>query len=150
MNLAAVADMRAKFPVSTWVLIESAATISPRPSRRGRDLTDLCDRRRAGDKIPSKGGPRHHPGQTFLSSTRSTLRRTSGASLEKMDADAKKECAASGRLVHDQSPPRARGWTGSSVLSRQGGLSPRLNQTKLNELVKLWRPATPLEMRQMC
>ena len=33
MNLAAVADMRAKFPDLDLVLIDPAATISPPPSR---------------------------------------------------------------------------------------------------------------------
>jgi urease accessory protein len=58
MNLAAVADMRAKFPDLDLVLIESggdnlAATFSPELA----DLTIYVIDVAAGDKIPSKGGP---------------------------------------------------------------------------------------------
>src|SRR5204862_5836904 len=58
MNLAAVADMRAKFPGLDPVLIESggdnlAATFSPELA----DLTIYVIDVAAGDKIPSKGGP---------------------------------------------------------------------------------------------
>src|ERR1700726_4209409 len=58
MNLAAVADMRAKFPQLDLVLIESggdnlAATFSPELA----DLTIYVIDVAAGDKIPSKGGP---------------------------------------------------------------------------------------------
>src|SRR5215475_2131059 len=58
INLAAVADMRAKFPGLDLVLIESggdnlAATFSPELA----DLTIYVIDVAAGDKIPSKGGP---------------------------------------------------------------------------------------------
>lgn len=58
MNLAAVADMRAKFPGLDLVLIESggdnlAATFSPELA----DLTIYVIDVAAGEKIPSKGGP---------------------------------------------------------------------------------------------
>jgi urease accessory protein len=58
MNLAAVADMRAKFPGLDLILIESggdnlAATFSPELA----DLTIYVIDVAAGDKIPSKGGP---------------------------------------------------------------------------------------------
>src|SRR5581483_6056631 len=58
MNLAAVADMRARFPDLDLVLIESggdnlAATFSPELA----DLTIYVIDVAAGDKIPSKGGP---------------------------------------------------------------------------------------------
>ncbi len=58
MNLAAVADMCAKFPDLDMVLIESggdnlAATFSPELA----DLTIYVIDVAAGDKIPSKGGP---------------------------------------------------------------------------------------------
>src|SRR5438128_2583255 len=58
MNLAAVADMRAKFPDLDLVLIESggdnlAATFSPELA----DLTIYVIDVAAGEKIPSKGGP---------------------------------------------------------------------------------------------
>ena len=57
-NLAAVADMRKKFPALDLVLIESggdnlAATFSPELA----DLTIYVIDVAAGDKIPSKGGP---------------------------------------------------------------------------------------------
>lgn len=58
MNLAAVDDMRAKFPGLDLILIESggdnlAATFSPELA----DLTIYVIDVAAGDKIPSKGGP---------------------------------------------------------------------------------------------
>src|SRR3984893_5778877 len=58
INLAAVADMRSKFPALDLVLIESggdnlAATFSPELA----DLTIYVIDVAAGDKIPSKGGP---------------------------------------------------------------------------------------------
>src|ERR1700736_1845992 len=58
MNLAAVADMRAKFPGLDLILIESggdnlAAPFSPELA----DLTIYVIDVAAGDKIPSKGGP---------------------------------------------------------------------------------------------
>jgi urease accessory protein len=58
INLAAVADMRARFPQLDLILIESggdnlAATFSPELA----DLTIYVIDVAAGDKIPSKGGP---------------------------------------------------------------------------------------------
>jgi urease accessory protein len=58
INLAAVADMRRKFPDLDLILIESggdnlAATFSPELA----DLTVYVIDVAAGDKIPSKGGP---------------------------------------------------------------------------------------------
>jgi urease accessory protein len=58
MNLAAVADMQAKFPDLDLILIESggdnlAATFSPELA----DLTIYVIDVAGGDKIPSKGGP---------------------------------------------------------------------------------------------
>jgi urease accessory protein len=58
MNLAAIAEMRAKFPALDLILIESggdnlAATFSPELA----DLTIYVIDVAAGDKIPSKGGP---------------------------------------------------------------------------------------------
>ena len=58
MNLAAVAEMRTKFPDLDLILIESggdnlAATFSPELA----DLTVYVIDVAAGDKIPSKGGP---------------------------------------------------------------------------------------------
>src|SRR5437016_12264071 len=89
-NLAAVAEMRAKFPGLDLILIESggdnlAATFSPELA----DLTIYVIDVAAGDKIPSKGGP----GITrsdLLVINKIDLAPHVGASLEKMDADAKR------------------------------------------------------------
>ena len=88
MNLAAVADMRAKFPRLDLVLIESggdnlAATFSPELA----DLTIYVIDVSAGDKIPSKGGP----GITrsdLLVINKIDLAPYVGASLDKMKDDA--------------------------------------------------------------
>ena len=90
INLAAVADMRKKFPDLDLVLIESggdnlAATFSPELA----DLTIYVIDVAAGDKIPSKGGP----GITrsdLLVINKIDLAPYVGASLEVMDRDAKK------------------------------------------------------------
>src|SRR3974390_1515413 len=91
INLAAVADMRAKFPDLDLVLIESggdnlAATFSPELA----DLTIYVIDVAAGDKIPSKGGP----GITrsdLLVINKVDLAPYVGASLEKMDFDARRK-----------------------------------------------------------
>jgi urease accessory protein len=90
MNLAAVADMRARFPNLDLVLIESggdnlAATFSPELA----DLTIYVIDVAAGDKIPSKGGP----GITrsdLLVINKIDLAPHVGASLAKMEIDAKR------------------------------------------------------------
>jgi urease accessory protein len=90
INLAAVADMRKKFPDLDLVLIESggdnlAATFSPELA----DLTVYVIDVAAGDKIPSKGGP----GITrsdLLVINKVDLAPYVGASLEVMQRDAKK------------------------------------------------------------
>ena len=90
MNLAAVADMRQKFPKLDLVLIESggdnlAATFSPELA----DLTIYVIDVAAGDKIPSKGGP----GITrsdLLVINKIDLAPYVGASLPKMEKDAKR------------------------------------------------------------
>jgi urease accessory protein len=89
-NLAAVAEMRAKFPDLDLVLIESgednlAATFSPELA----DLTIYVIDVAAGDKIPSKGGP----GITrsdLLVINKIDLAPHVGASLEIMERDAKR------------------------------------------------------------
>src|SRR6476469_9907056 len=89
-NLAAIADMRQKFPALDLVLIESggdnlAATFSPELA----DLTIYVIDVAAGDKIPSKGGP----GITrsdLLVINKIDLAPHVGASLEKMDTDARR------------------------------------------------------------
>ena len=90
INLAAVAEMRAKFPDLDLVLIESggdnlAATFSPELA----DLTIYVIDVAAGDKIPSKGGP----GITrsdLLVITHTDLAPYVGASLDVMESDTQK------------------------------------------------------------
>jgi urease accessory protein len=90
INLAAVAEMRRKFPDLDLVLIESggdnlAATFSPELA----DITVYVIDVAAGDKIPSKGGP----GITrsdLLVINKVDLAPHVGASLEVMERDAKK------------------------------------------------------------
>jgi urease accessory protein len=90
INLAAVADMRRKFPDLDLVLIESggdnlAATFSPELA----DITIYVIDVAAGDKIPSKGGP----GITrsdLLVINKVDLAPYVGASLDVMRRDAKK------------------------------------------------------------
>jgi urease accessory protein len=89
MNLAAVADLRARFPNLDLILIESggdnlAATFSPELA----DLTIYVIDVAAGDKIPSKGGP----GITrsdLLVINKIDLASHVGASLSKMERDTK-------------------------------------------------------------
>jgi urease accessory protein len=90
INLAAVAEMRARFPALDLILIESggdnlAATFSPELA----DITIYVIDVSAGDKIPRKGGP----GITrsdLLVINKTDLAPLVGASLEIMDRDAKK------------------------------------------------------------
>jgi urease accessory protein len=90
INLAAIAEMRRKFPDLDLILIESggdnlAATFSPELA----DLTIYVIDVAAGDKIPSKGGP----GITrsdLLVINKVDLARYVGASLEVMERDAKR------------------------------------------------------------
>jgi urease accessory protein len=90
INLAAVNDMRARFPKLDLILIESggdnlAATFSPELA----DITIYVIDVAAGDKIPSKGGP----GITrsdLLVINKIDLAPYVGASLPKMETDARK------------------------------------------------------------
>jgi urease accessory protein len=90
INLAAIADMCAKFPSLDLVLVESggdnlAATFSPELA----DLTIYVIDVAAGDKIPSKGGP----GITrsdLLVINKIDLAPYVGASLDVMQRDAKR------------------------------------------------------------
>jgi urease accessory protein len=90
INLAAVAEMRERFPKLDLVLIESggdnlAATFSPELA----DITIYVIDVSAGDKIPRKGGP----GITrsdLLVINKTDLAPLVGASLDVMDRDAKK------------------------------------------------------------
>jgi len=89
-NLAAIADMRRKFPALDLVLIESggdnlAATFSPELA----DLTVYVIDVAAGDKIPSKGGP----GITrsdLLVINKIDLASHVGASLETMERESRR------------------------------------------------------------
>jgi urease accessory protein len=89
-NLAAVAEMRTKFPTLDLILIESggdnlAATFSPELA----DLTIYVIDVAAGEKIPAKGGP----GITrsdLLVINKIDLARYVGASLDVMERDAKR------------------------------------------------------------
>jgi urease accessory protein len=90
INLAAVSEMRARFPDLDLILIESggdnlAATFSPELA----DLTIYVIDVSAGEKIPRKGGP----GITrsdLLVINKTDLAPHVGASLEVMDRDARK------------------------------------------------------------
>ena len=90
INLAAVADMRQKFPELDLILIESggdnlAATFSPELA----DITIYVIDVAAGEKIPSKGGP----GITrsdLLVINKTDLAPYVGASLEVMERDSKR------------------------------------------------------------
>ena len=90
INLAAIAELNARFPRLDVVLIESggdnlAATFSPELA----DITIYVIDVAAGDKIPRKGGP----GITrsdLLVINKIDLAPMVGASLEVMDRDAKK------------------------------------------------------------
>lgn len=89
INLAAIAEMRGRFPGLDVVLIESggdnlAATFSPELA----DLTIYVIDVSAGDKIPRKGGP----GITrsdLLVINKTDLAPLVGASLEVMDRDSR-------------------------------------------------------------
>src|SRR6185437_731896 len=90
INLAAIAEMRAKFPDLDLVLVVSggdnlAATFSPELA----DITIYVIDVAAGEKIPSKGGP----GITrsdLLVINKIDLAPHVGASLSKMETDARK------------------------------------------------------------
>jgi urease accessory protein len=90
MNLAAVADMAARFPGLDVVFVESggdnlSATFSPELA----DITIYVIDVSAGDKIPRKGGP----GITrsdLLVINKTDLAPLVGASLEVMDRDSRK------------------------------------------------------------
>jgi len=90
INLAAVSEMRGKFPDLDLILIESggdnlAATFSPELA----DLTIYVIDVSAGDKIPRKGGP----GITrsdLLVINKTDLAPLVGASLEVMDRDTRR------------------------------------------------------------
>ena len=124
INLAAVAEMRRRFPGLDLVLIESggdnlAATFSPELA----DITIYVIDVSAGDKIPRKGGP----GITrsdLLVINKTDLAPLVGASLEVMDRDSRK-------MRGDRPFVFARVRSGDGVaeiaafIERAGGLGPR-------------------------
>jgi urease accessory protein len=90
INLAGIADLRARFPALDLILIESggdnlAATFSPELA----DLTIYVIDVSAGDKIPRKGGPGIIRSD-LLVINKIDLAPYVGASLDIMDRDAKK------------------------------------------------------------
>jgi urease accessory protein len=90
INLAAIKEMRAKFPDLDLVLIESggdnlAATFSPELA----DLTIYVIDVAAGDKIPSKGGPGITRSDVLVIN-KVDLAPYVGASLEVMERDARR------------------------------------------------------------
>ena len=126
INLAAVADMRKKFPDLDLVLIESggdnlAATFSPELA----DLTIYVIDVAAGDKIPSKGGP----GITrsdLLVINKVDLAPYVGASLEVMQRDAKKMRGVA--AVRDDELARGDGVPTSRASSRKGRAGERIER----------------------
>lgn len=90
MNLAAVAELQARFPGVELILVESggdnlAATFSPELS----DLTLYVIDVAAGDKVPRKGGPGIMKSDLLIIN-KTDLAPMVGASLEVMDRDARK------------------------------------------------------------
>src|SRR5256714_4848286 len=121
INLAAVAEMRERFPQLDLVLIESggdnlAATFSPELA----DLTVYVIDVAAGDKIPSKGGP----GITrsdLLVINKVDLAPHVGASLEKMDKDARR-MRGQRPFVFTNLKTRSGGDKGVQYIQDKGGL----------------------------
>lgn len=125
INLAAVAEMRGRFPGLDIILIESggdnlAATFSPELA----DITLYVIDVSAGDKIPRKGGP----GITrsdLLIINKTDLAPMVGASLEVMDRDSR-------RMRGDRPFVFTNIRSGEGVESvadfvvRAGGLTPRI------------------------
>jgi urease accessory protein len=123
INLAAVAEMRERFPDLDLVLIESggdnlAATFSPELA----DITIYVIDVSAGDKIPRKGGP----GITrsdLLVINKTDLAPLVGASLEVMDRDARKMRGARPFVF-----AQVKGGQGvaeiAAFIEKTGGLSP--------------------------
>ena len=90
LNLAAIAEMRAKFPKADLILIESggdnlAATFSPELADMTIYVIDVAQ----GEKIPRKGGPGITRSDLFVVN-KTDLAPHVGASLEVMERDTKK------------------------------------------------------------
>ena len=122
INLAAVAEMRQKFPALDLVLIESggdnlAATFSPELA----DLTIYVIDVAAGDKIPSKGGP----GITrsdLLVINKIDLAPHVGASLERDGTRRQAHARRAAVRVHQSAHRAGRGRRSSASSKQKGGL----------------------------
>jgi urease accessory protein len=123
INLAGVAQMRARFPSLDVILIESggdnlAATFSPELA----DLTIYVIDVSAGDKIPRKGGP----GVTrsdLLVINKIDLAPHVGASLDVMDRDSRRMRGARPFVFANMRDGEGVGEIAAFV-ERQGGLKP--------------------------
>src|ERR1044071_8367862 len=123
-NLAAIAEMRQRFPDLDLVLIESggdnlAATFSPELA----DLTIYVIDVAAGEKIPSKGGP----GITrsdLLVINKIDLAPLVGANLDVMDRDARKMRGARPFLFSNLKENKGVAEVAAFIV-RQGGLPAR-------------------------
>jgi urease accessory protein len=122
LNLAAIAEMRVKFPKADLILIESggdnlAATFSPELA----DITIYVIDVAQGEKIPRKGGPGITRSDLFVVN-KIDLAPYVGASLEVMERDTKKMRAGSPYVFSNM-----RAGVGVSEISeflvRAGGLS---------------------------
>ena len=128
INLAAIAEMRKKFPALDLVLIESggdnlAATFSPELA----DLTLYVIDVAAGDKIPRKGGP----GITrsdLLVINKIDLAPLVGANLDVMDRDARKMRGARPFLFSNLKENKGVAEVAAFII-RQGGLAARPGST---------------------
>jgi urease accessory protein len=128
MNLAAIAEMRRRFPALDLVLVESggdnlAATFSPELA----DLTIYVIDVSAGDKIPRKGGP----GITrsdLLVINKTDLAPHVGASLAVMERDARR---MRGLRPFQFATVRDGGGVAeiAAFVERMGGLAPRGEET---------------------
>ena len=123
LNLAAVAEMRARFPKLDLILIESggdnlAATFSPELA----DITIYVIDVAGGEKIPRKGGP----GITradLLVINKIDLAPLVGASLAVMESDTKRQ-RGSRPYVFANMKTREGLDTIASFIERRGGLGP--------------------------
>ena len=135
MNLAAVADMRAKFPDLDMVLIESggdnlAATFSPELA----DLTIYVIDVAAGDKISLQGWARHHPVRPARHQQDrpcAPCRCIAGENGHRRQADARRTA-----VCHEQSQEERRPRTHRQLYRGQGRSQPRAaGESKLNGLI---------------
>ena len=137
MNLAAVADMRAKFPDLDLVLIESggdnlAATFSPELA----GSHDLRDRRRGRRQDPFQGRPRHHPLRPAghqQDRPRAACRRVAGENGYRRPADARRTA-----VCHDQPQEKRRPGAHHRLYRGQGRSSPAARAKAAMRIVNTW------------